>query len=281
MIIFWAYAAAVGCAVFNGTAAILQKIGADKQKKATSSNFRILWTLKDSLSYIIGVGLDLMAFGLTLYAVHYLPLFLVQPIIAASVLVTALIEHFVFKRRITKNFILAVIIILLGLGLLAYSSNSETAKSINDPIKLLFTLTPVGLFLIGSIFTRHKSKFSTLILAAISGLAFGGISVAGRSIQINHLTDLISNPLSYAIIGYGLVGILFFTIALQRSSATIINASMIAFETLSPIVVGLIFLGDRPRHNLWATLLLGILLAFSGTILISIMHDQKTNLKTK
>ncbi len=281
MIIFLAYLAATGCAIFNGSAAILQKIGADKEEKATSSSFGILWRLKSSGPYIIGVILDFLAFGLTLYAVHYLPLFLVQPIIACGVLVTALVEHFVFKKRIAKKFIIAVLVILVGLGLLAFSSNSEIAKSISESTKLLFVLGPVGLFFIGSISARIKSKYSTLVLSATAGLAFGGISVAGRSLQVSSINSLILNPLSYAIIGYGLVGILFFTIALQRASATIINASMIAFETLSPIIVGIIILGDRPRHNLWVTLLTGVLLAFSGTIFIAMMHEDKTHLNTK
>ena len=276
MILLLAYLAAFGCAIFNGSAAVLEKIGADKEERAKSSNFSLLWRLKSSGAFILGVVFDFVAFALTLYAVHYLPIFMVQPIIACSIIVTALIEHFLFKRRITNKFIIAAVIIIFGLVFIGLSANSDTAKAIGEPTKLLFVLTPIALFMLGSFFAKINHNNSTLVLAAISGLAFGGISVAGRSLQTNNISGIFTNPLSWSIIGYGLTGILFFTIALQRASATLVSAIMIAFETLSPILAGIVFLADRPRNNLWPTLIIGISMAFSGTILIALMQSKKT-----
>ena len=261
MILFLALTAAFGCAVFNGTAAIFENIGAGKEKKATSSHPALLWRLRKNMSYLLGIALDLLAWLLTMFAVHNLALFVVQPIIACSVIVTVLIEHFVFKHRFTSKFMFSALIILAGLVLLALVSAPEKATSINQNFRWAVVLAPLALAFAGSLFSAIQKRYSTFILAAISGLAFGGVSIAGRSIRFSHpYIHILYNPLVLAIVAYGLVGILFFTIALQRASATAVNACMIACETLLPITIGMLFLGDHPQDNLWFIVILGVIL---------------------
>src|SRR6266571_1594145 len=92
--------AAVGCAVCNGVAAVLQKQGADKETRAVSLHVGLLFRLLKKWPYVFGVILDGLAWALTLVAVHSLPLFVVQPVIALSVVVTAIVERTVFGRRL-------------------------------------------------------------------------------------------------------------------------------------------------------------------------------------
>jgi drug/metabolite transporter (DMT)-like permease len=107
-------------------------------------------------------------------------------------------------------------------------------------------------------------------MAVISGFAFGGVSITGRVLQFTRpYIHIVYNPLAWAIIAYGLVGILFFTIALQRASASSVNAAMICAETILPICIGLIFLGDHPKDHLWALLILGIILTALGALFIA------------
>jgi len=67
MILFLALTAAFGCAVFNGTAAIFEKIGAGKEKRRPlASSFALAVT--ENMSYLLGIALDLLAWLLTMFA---------------------------------------------------------------------------------------------------------------------------------------------------------------------------------------------------------------------
>jgi drug/metabolite transporter (DMT)-like permease len=279
MILFLALLAAIGCAIFNGIAAILEKTGASKHAISKSVHFGILWKLRKNLAYVIGIILDLLAWILTLIAVHNLPLFLVQPIIACSIIVTLLIERFLLKHKLTSGFIGSVSIILFGLILLAISSSPEKSQTISHTLKWLIVLGPILLLVLGAIFSKVQKHYSTLVISALSGIAFGGVSIAGRVLVIKPpYIHIIYSSLMFAIIAYGLIGILFFTMALQRTLASVVSSTMIASETLIPIIIGIGFLGDHPRHNLWPIVYIGIVLTLTGTILIS-LSSQQTKLK--
>ena len=276
MLLFLALLAAIGVTVFNGAAAILEKTGASKHELSRTVHPRLLWKLRKNRLYVIGIILDLLAWILTLIAVHNLPLFLVQPIIACSIIVTLLIEHYVFRHKISPKFSLSIGFILLGLILLAVVSTTEKSKAISNSLKLIIILGPVVLFFLGSIFSKIQKNYSSFILAALSGFAFGGVSIAGRVLVIKQpYLHIICSYLMLSIVGYGLIGILFFTMALQRNLASVVSSTMIACETILPIIVGIAFLGDHPNHNLWILVYLGIVLTVFGTILISLTQRTR------
>ena len=136
--LFWiAITAAIGCAFCNGIAAVLQKISADKEAQATTLQASLFFKLLQDWPYLIGIALDGMAWVLTLIAVHSLPLFVVQPIVAFGVVVTALVERFAFKRKLSVQSIAAIGVTVLGLLLLATAAAPEalgaTEGSPNDP----------------------------------------------------------------------------------------------------------------------------------------------------
>lgn len=266
--------AAIGCAIFNGVAAVLEKIGANRYpvKKMVVPN--IFWKLWSNLPYLIGIALDLLAWLLTLYAVHNLPLFIVQPIIACSIIVTITIERVLFKHLIQLKFVFSIFVIILGLTLLAIISSPEKSTILSSNIRYAVLLGPFMLLLVGFFSNFKKNKYSVFILAILSGLSFGGVSISGRALSLStSYIHILVLPLFWSIIGYGLVGIIFFTLALQKSTATAVSASMIAGETILPIIFGISFLGDHPKDNLWLVLIVGVLLTLAGTIYIALKSE--------
>jgi len=271
---FWlALFAALGCAICNGIAAILEKVSADTQERANAIRVGLLVRLLQQWPYVLGLALDGVAWILTLVAVQDLPLFVVQPIIAFSVVVTAIIERFVMHRQLGRLATIAILIILSGLCLLALTATPERAATVSPIVRGVIIGAPVVLAVLGGMFVKFRGTVATVVLAAISGVAFGGTAVAGRMLSFSHpYWHVLTQPLLWAIIAYGLVGILLFTIALQRNLATVVNAAMITCETTVPLVVGIACLGDRPRHGLWPLVISGVLLALIGTALITVAH---------
>jgi hypothetical protein len=61
---------------------------------------------------------------------------------------------------------------------------------------------------------------------------------------------VLRDPLTWAIIPYGILGIAFYAAALERGSVAVATASQYASETVVPSIIGLAFLGDHAREGL-------------------------------
>jgi drug/metabolite transporter (DMT)-like permease len=267
--------AAFGCAIGNGTAAILQKVSADKEKTVGSMDARLLWRLFQDKPYIGGVALDLVGWGLTLYAVQYLPLFLVESIIATNMVVTALIERLVWHRVLSYRVYLAIGIIVIGIIPLLFAATPEKAAHISNLLRWLIVFSPLPIAAAGYFLARRTGQVAAIGLAVLGGLAFGGTSVVGRIFVFSQpLWHTIYSPLVLALIANGILGILLFSIALQRSHATVVNATMTSSQTLIPALVGIVFLGDSARNGMWYLVAIGTGLSICGFILLALSHDS-------
>lgn len=256
---------AVGCALCNGTAAVLQKIGADKERNVKSLDAGLLLRLAQSGPYLLGVFLDILGWVFTLYAVQYLPLFLVEAVIASSIVVTAVIDSLFLHRRLSRQAYMAIGLIVGGLIILAQATEPDKAAAISNLLRWMLVLLPLPIAGIGFLLARRKGRVASVGLMIVSGLAFGTTSVIGRifkpSVPVWHT---IYSPLIFGLLASGFLGILLFSIALQRAEVTITNAVMTASQTLIPAAIGVLFLGDEARQGLWYLAVIGTVLSLGG-----------------
>lgn len=263
--------AAFACALCNGIAAVLQKVSADKEKTVESLDAKLLWRLIQDKPYIIGTSLDFIGWIFTLIAVQYLPLFLVESVIAFGIVVTALVERIFRHQAISLKSYVMIVIIVIGLILLALASTSQRAKPISDSVKYFLLIMPVPIALVSIFVAKNKAYIATISLAILSGLAFGGTSIVGRIFRFSHpLWQTIYSPVTLAIIVSGVLGILLFSVSLQRAKATIVNAAMTTSQTVVPAIIGIIFFGDAARNGMWYLVVLGTLLALLGVTFLSL-----------
>lgn len=273
---FFPLLAAFACAICNGTAAVLQKISADKEKDVSSLDARFLWRLFQNKPYAAGVALDILGWLLTLFAVQYLPLFLVEAIIAANIVVTAVVERLLLHRPMRSKAYLAIAIILAGLTVLALAASPEKAEPINGMLKWLIILAPIPIAMAGYVLARSKTYSASIGLAILGGIAFGDTSIVGRIFSLSQPAwHTVYSPLVFALIASGILGILLFSIALQRAQATTINASMAASQTLVPAIIGIVFLGDDARHGMWYLVVLGISLVLGGVAFLVTARENR------
>lgn len=262
--------AAFACAVCNGSAAVLQKISADKVQNVKSLDAGLLWRLFQNKPYIFGIGLDLVGWILTLYAVQYLPLFFVESILAASIVVAAILERVTHHKLLPRRAYAAIGIILTGLVLLALAASPERAEPISQSLKLIIVLSAIPLAGLGWLFARRSSNRAALLLAAVGGFSYGITSVIGRIFTFSKpFWHTVYSPLIFGLIASGALGILLFSTALQRAQATTVNAVMTASQTVFPAIIGIAFLGDSARNGLWYLVVCGGLLALTGVFLLA------------
>ena len=101
----------------------------------------------------------------------------------------------------------------------------------------------------------------------MSGIAFGQTSVLSRIFGAPRpLWHVAQDPLLYGLGAFGVLGILLFSMSLQRMPATIATATMTAAQTIVPTMLGVLLFGDSVRQHLWPVLLLGVLLATWGSV---------------
>lgn len=270
-----ASSAAVGCATCNGVAAILQKLSADKERKAKSLEVGLMWRLAHDWPYLLGTALDIVAGMLILVAVHSLPLFLVSSIIASSIAITFIIERVLTGRKAQGRLYGAVGLVLIGLITIASAASPETAKPIGSSVRWSIVLAPLFIALIGMFCSRLEGKRGTISIAILSGVAFGGSSISGRALSFSSpVWHTLTNPLLYSFVIYGTLGLLLFSIGLQRSTATKQNTLMTASQTLVPAIVGIAFFGDSVRHGLWWLAFIGVTTTLIGVITIGLSSDS-------
>jgi drug/metabolite transporter (DMT)-like permease len=266
--------AGIGSAISYGISSVLQKVSVDKEVNvATLKVSLFLRLLKDS-PYLLGIVLDLGGWVLNLVSVHSLPLFLVQALIASSVVVAALIERIYFHRFLSSRVYIAITAVLVGLILIGVGASPEKTFQPILSVRVVIIIVPILIAILGGIFVRSRKPNSYLSLALLSGLSFGGTSIIGRVITYNHpFMYYVTNPLIWALLAYGVIGIVLFTIALQRSVATKVLAAVIASETLIPILVGSILFNDRAKAGLWIEVWIGVGLVIAGSIVTTLNNN--------
>jgi len=267
----FAIMAAIGCSLCNGISTIQQKVGADREPNVGVLDFTLLVRLLKNAPYMLGTTLELSGYGLSLVALRILPLFLVQSVIAASVVVTAICDRIFLRTKISRRSTYAILTVLSGLVLLSFGAEPSRAHVGKSALHLIFELLPILLGALGVLCIRIGHKISAIVLAALAGLAFGNTSTIGRILIYPHpVWKLIENPLSWALVGSAILGQYMFTLALQRATATRANASMIAMQTLGPALSGLLFFNDKIRTGFDFVVLVGALLVVIGSVLTAI-----------
>jgi hypothetical protein len=120
---------AVLAAVASGGGSILQSLGV-RRVGAYGGTSLDLVRLRRQHVYFLGLGADLLGFLCAAAALHWLPLYLVQSLLAFSIGVTATISAFVGMRLAAAGWVM-VGIGAVGLILLGVSADPGSARTLH------------------------------------------------------------------------------------------------------------------------------------------------------
>jgi drug/metabolite transporter (DMT)-like permease len=258
-------AAIVACLGY-GVASILQSVGA--QQVAAVSGVTGIASIVRQVPYLLGLGIDGVAFVANVVALQELPLFLVESIVAGSVGVTAVIAVIRGARLGWKDW---TSLGVLGVGLVMLSLTAVEGPAARLPLVDEWIIVAVAVvpLVVGLVGLRLSGRISAVVLAVAAGLGFTGVAVASRGLTFAWDWQLLLNPLLWAIVVHGAIAISFFGVALQRGSVTMVTAVTFVIEVLVPSVLGVLLFGDAIAPHLMWVAVLGIVLAVAGTISLS------------
>ena len=256
-------AAFVAC-VGYGVGSVLQSVGANRTGEVTGIGGvgRIL----RQLPYLAGLGLDGIGFLGNVVALQRLPLFLVQSVLVGSVGVTALVAA-LRGQRLDRRDWGSLAALAAGLVLLCITADPAPAAPLlptGQWVLLVATVVPVAVALLG---LRLQGKPAAVVLAAAAGLAWTGVALASRAFSAETLSwAALAHPLVWTVVVQGVLGTVFFALALQRGDVTTVTAVTFMLELLVPSLLGVVLFGDGVLPGQLPVAALGFVLAVAGTV---------------
>jgi drug/metabolite transporter (DMT)-like permease len=263
-------AAALVAAVSYGFGSILQSVAASASTPSEQLDLVLIARLVGQWRYACGLGLDLLGFVASVFALRTLPLFVVQSAVASSVGVTALAAGVLLHARLAPRERRALVGLVVGLVLLALAGEPEHAAALAEPGPALLLAGAVGLALASFVPIRAGNEHGAAVLAAGAGVGYGAVGIAARAFAVpDPWTRVFTDPLLYAIVVYGLLATVLFARSLQRGNVTIVAAVMFSVETVLPAAVGVAWLGDRARPGLAPVAVIGFVVTVAASIALA------------
>jgi drug/metabolite transporter (DMT)-like permease len=264
--------AALGAAVVFGIASILQAVGSRKVPTGSELDPRRLGGFVVALlrqpMFLGALVLQLAGFGLHFVALRLLPLYLAQAGIAMSLVVTALLATRLMADQLSAIEWSAVIAVCVGLGLLAVSSGDagEAARHHGLTIGLIVGLITIAV--LGGLLSRSQHASAVALLGMLAGLGYAGVAISARLLDDSSISALLHSPTTYTLPISGALAFILYSLALQRGSVTLATTPMIALQTVTPAVVGVVLLDDAIRSGWYAGALGGFVVTAVGALIL-------------
>lgn len=196
---------------------------------------------------VAALVLDGAAWLLSLVALDRLPLFVVQAVLASSVVVVVVLARVVLSAPTRPRDVGAVVVVVLALVVLAGGSGEQPASVPPPGFDPVMIGASSGLVVLTAI---AYLRGSPTVLAVLSGLGFSGAAIAARGAHsAGDLASTVFQPVTVALLLCGACGVVASLRALEHGSAGSVAAVLSVTEVVVPGTVGLVVLGDVVREG--------------------------------
>lgn len=266
--------AGIVAAFCYGIASVMQAVAARaasaRAEGQTGVDPGLLARLLGQWPFVASLLLDLAGFAAQLLALHRLPLFAVQAMVAANLAVIAVLDAVVFRAAPSSRERLAVLGVVAGVGLLGSSAGAEGVSHVSAAFKAGVVVATAAVGGCGLAAARLRGpRARSLALGTVAGLGYGLIGIAARVLTgFRHLAVL-ADPALYGLLGAAVIAFVFYTTALEGGSVTVVTGAVVLTETLPPAVIGVLFLGDTTRRGLAPVAVAGFILAVASAVALA------------
>ena len=246
--------AAVAASVAYNVGIVLQAADAQREPANEGLRLSLLAHLARRRRWIAGFLLGAVGFGLQVVALALIPFVVVQPVLAAGLLLMLYLGVRMLGERVGVAEIAGVLGITAGIGLLAWGTpaGTEAVSSEAAVLSVLGTMTAISLvpFVLRG---RGRLDSSGFVIVA-SALAFGASNIATKLVSdgIAGGAWLLVGVWLAVAAGTGLIALTTEMTALQRRPATFVVPISFTLQTFLPVALEPIYLTER-----WGTAALG------------------------
>ncbi|WP_240497628.1 hypothetical protein [Streptomyces hirsutus] len=262
---------ALASAICYGTASVLQAVAARAAEPGTGSGLdpALLSRVLRQWRCLAGLALDGIGFLFPIVVLRSIPLYAVGSALAAGLAVTAVAAVRLLGIRLSRTRWGAVAAVCAGLTMIGLASGPEGNRAAPAALGRSLPATVVVVLLSGALLGRLPAGPRALPLGLGAGLGFGTVQVAVRLIDSLAVPGILLDPAPYALLVGGATGFLFLTSAFQRGSVTVATAGMVLGETIGPALVGVAWLGGRPREGLQGLAFAGCAVTAAGSLTLA------------
>lgn len=249
--------AAVAAAAGYGGGSVVQAMASNK-----AAGLRVL----AQPTYAVGSVITLVAWGFSLVALRYLPLLTVQTVLSASLVVTVLLDRWVFGTRLRHVDHLAAVAVMSGLVVLALGTGLQSRSETPG----WFGLAMLGLLLAllaATVVTYRRG--SAPVQALLSGFASAGLAMCARAAHGGTWLDFFLTPTAWLTIGFGVLSSITFSRAVERGTVGPARAMVNVIQVAIPGAVGVWLLGDTVRDGWEAASVGAVVVALAGCIVLA------------
>ena len=271
--VFIGLAAAAGASVAFNVGIVLQAADARLQPQREGLTLSLLGHLAHRRRWIVGFLLGGVGVGLQILALTLAPFVVVQPVLAAGLLLVLYLGVRMLGERVGRVEVVGVIGVTVGIGFLAWGMPAGT-ETVRSPLAAISVMAAMTLVAVVPFALRGRGRWdsATFVIVA-SALAFGASNVATKLVSDNvGLGSLPMAVLWLAVAGaVGLIALTTEMTALQRRPATLVVPLSFSIQIFLPVLLEPIYLSER-----WGTaaldgipLVAGLLLVGVGAVAVS------------
>src|SRR4029077_9360655 len=265
-------AAAVGASVFYSLGIALQAMDAKEAPHDEHLRLALVWGLVRRGGCILGTGRSILGWPLQVLALLLAPLVVVQPALAAGLLVLVFVGQRMLGEHAGRHehvAMAAIVIGVIGAGLCAPPlSTTHTSERLTIALVLLgLALASLLPYLLRAL---HRSPASVTIVCA--GLAFGwsGIATKLASDDLSHGYLVVAAAWGLATAAASAVGVLSESSSLQARPAIQVAPVVFVTQTIVPVAVAPLLFGesfsDTPLGGVPLALSLGLLVTGAAAL---------------
>ncbi|MBE7702062.1 hypothetical protein H9623_17355 [Oerskovia sp. Sa1BUA8] len=255
---FLSLLAAVTAAVGYGVSTVMQAVAARRARGLAV----VLQPL-----VILAFTVDLVSWLFSLVALDHLPLFVVQAVLASSLVVTVLLARVFLSVPMRRIDVAAMAAIVAALVVLGIAGGEQPAPVPPDWFTPVLIGVAGGLAVVALVFYKAGTP---VLLAVIGALGYSGAAVAARGAHASgDLWDTVLQPLAIAIVLFGVVGALAYLRSLERGKVGTNAAILSVIEVVVPGAVGIAVLGDTIRSGWDPAVVVAALVALAGCVVLA------------
>jgi drug/metabolite transporter (DMT)-like permease len=264
--------AALTASVLFNVGIVLQAIDARVAPPALALRLGLLWRLLRRRVWVLGWVLGIVGIWPQVIAYAHAPFVVVQPALAAGLLLMLALGVRVLDERVAAKDVLGVAAIIGGVVLVAWGApaHNETHRGGLAVVAVVAALSLAG---VAPFLVRGTRLDRGMLVVVACGCGFAATNVATKLVGDDFNAGHYWNVLAWSAVGLanGLSATLTNMTAFQRKTATIVVPISTAVQTFLPIVVEPLFLREHLGSAALdgAPLIVGLLIACAGSVLVA------------
>ncbi|MFI5037976.1 MAG: hypothetical protein ACHP93_05805 [Solirubrobacterales bacterium] len=280
--------AAVGASTLYSLGIALQAMDAKEAPHDEHLRLALAWGLLRRARWLAGTGLSILGWPLQIVALMLAPLVVVQPALAAGLLVLMFLAQRMLGEHAGRYEYIAMIAIVIGVIGAALSAPPRSTTHTSEELTIMLVLVSLGLASLLPYLLHVLGRSPAAVTMIGAGLAFAWSGVATKlasdDLAQGHLLTAAAWGLSTAAASG--VGVLSEMSALQSRPAIQVAPVVFVTQTIVPVVLAPLLLGESfsatplggvPLGASLALLIAGAALLARSPLLLALMAGERVS----